>query len=245
MIRAGLVRRYIRAVERQLLGTITSVETNEKILALTFDDGPHPEFTPKLLNILGRHNVMATFFVVGELAARYPNLIRQMTEAGHEVGNHSWDHKSMPGLPSKRRREQIRKCEKALIGYGQRLFRPPFGHQNFWSRLDPFLMGYRVVTWNVLAEDWRDLPGEAVANYLLERVSPGAIVLLHDGLYHAMEKHYADRSATLEAVDILLNERPEFRYVTVPELLGCGRARKRIWKMPADQPWVKEMKKVT
>jgi peptidoglycan/xylan/chitin deacetylase (PgdA/CDA1 family) len=235
--------KYFHAIKRLLLGTITSVKTDEPFVALTFDDGPHPVYTPRLLEILKKFNAKATFFVVGELAVAYPSVIKQIKEAGHVVGNHSWDHSSFPGLASKVRRHQIRKSKKAIGIYGSRFFRPPFGHQNMGSRLDAFLMGYEVITWNVLADDWMDLPAKVVANHLLERVDQGAIVLLHDGLYHALEKRFADRSATLEAVERFLYKKPEINDVTISDLLRSGRAVKKMWEMPADQSWLRDMQK--
>ena len=129
------------------MGTITSVDTRDNVAALTFDDGPDPTCTPRLLDILERHHASATFFVVGETAQKYPELIRRMAQSGHAIGHHSWDHPAFPLITGRERRAQMRACAKAIAPYGQRIFRPPFGAQDVASRLSVFWLGYRVITW--------------------------------------------------------------------------------------------------
>ena len=206
------------------LGTITQVDTREPVAALTFDDGPDPEWTPPLLDVLARHGARATFFMVGARAERHPELVRKVAAAGHAIGNHSWDHPSLVGLGAAQRRQQIRRCEQALAPYGERLFRPPHGHQTAASFVDARRLGYRVVTWSMVAEDFRGEDGDTVLGLLRARVRPGSIALLHDSLYTAGDERHRDRTATLWAVDALLEERAGFEFVTVPELLRRGRA---------------------
>ena len=105
-------------------GTVSFVQTNERVAALTFDDGPHPDFTPRLLEILKRYDVRSTFFMVGEAAMKRPDLVRRVAEEGHTIGNHSWDHATFPLLSGRERRLQMRRCAKVLEPYGRRLFRP-------------------------------------------------------------------------------------------------------------------------
>src|SRR2546425_2448596 len=135
-------------------GTITSVVTRDPVAALTFDDGPHPQYTPLLLEILEQYQARATFFMVGESAHKHPQLVRQVAQAGHAVGNHSWNHPFFPSLPSHQRRKQIRVCEYALAPYGQRLFRPPYGAEDLASHLDALSLHYKADAWNLDAEDW-------------------------------------------------------------------------------------------
>jgi peptidoglycan/xylan/chitin deacetylase (PgdA/CDA1 family) len=202
------------------------------MIAFTFDDGPHPEFTIRLLHILEKHRAHATFFVVGESASRYPEVMRQMAEGGHAIGNHSWDHPSFPLISGSERRAQMRSCASALAPYGgQRLFRPPYGHQSLASRLDAWWLGYRVVTWNVTAEDWSDHEADWMVNRLVSRIRPGSVVVLHDAIFRSIQAvPQYDRQRMLTALDITLERLGDrFRFVTVPELLRHGRPQKQAW----------------
>lgn len=242
---AGQRRWYDRlynALLWRIMGTITHVSTQEPVVALTFDDGPHPESTPRLLDILEKHQARATFFMVGEAAQRYPDIVRRVAEAGHAIGNHSWDHSSLPLLSGRERRAQIRACEKALAPYGQRLFRPPYGYQSVASRLDALWLGYQVITWSVTASDWQDRDAHWITDQLVNEIKPGSIVLFHDALYTYVEKRYTDRGPTLQAVDLLLEHLGgRFRFVTVPELLRSGRPQRRNWYQEADVDWLNRL----
>ena len=118
--------------------TYKRVKTSQPVVALTFDDGPHPDFTPRVLDILSIYDARATFFMIGKRARQYPHLIKEVAEAGHSIGNHSWDHQPLIGLSRKERKGQIRACKKALYPYGEMIFRPPKGYQNHASRIDVF-----------------------------------------------------------------------------------------------------------
>ena len=169
-----------------------------RTVALTFDDGPSPVYTPQILRILRRDHVPATFFVIGELAKRYPNLVRAEIRSGMSVGNHSWDHPENPpfvDLAPTRVRSEISttNAQLARLGDQTQLFRPPGGS------FDPSLVavsqaeGLRVVLWDVDPRDWA--PGATsreIARAVLESVKPGAVVELHDG--------GGDRSATVAAL---------------------------------------------
>ena len=148
------VRKVYRRVMRHFLGSITHVATADPVAALTFDDGPHAEYTPRLLDILARHHARATFFMLGQSAIQYPDLLRRIAQAGHAIGNHSWDHASFPFITGRQRREQIRACARAIAPYGQRLFRPPYGEQSLASRLNILRMRYKVILFNCEVGDW-------------------------------------------------------------------------------------------
>lgn len=236
-VRVGyrLCRRGALFIPGQLIGTITHVSTHERIAALTFDDGPHPEFTPRLLEVLEHYGARATFFMVGESASRYPELVRRIADAGHAIGNHSWDHPSFPAITSRERVRQIRACEEVIGSNGQKLFRPPFGNQTFRSRLDALRLGYRVVAWNVVGSDWKDDSPEVVFERLARRLGPGSILLLHDALFTVENERFASRESTIGAVRLLLERYAhEYRFVTVPELLRMGRQQKTWWYQPGD-----------
>ena len=233
------IRLTARLIAARLIGTVTHVSTDERVAALTFDDGPHPEFTPRLLDILEEHQARATFFCLGKFAQRHPDILRRMAEARHAIGNHSWDHPSFPLIGSSERRRQLRACAEALAPHGQPLFRPPWGNQSYASRLDALWLGYQVVTWNVLAEDWLDHDADWLAQRVLGKLGPGSIIVFHDRLATAQNPRYFDRGPTLEAVEKLLTKlRGDYRFVTVPELLRVGRAHRENWRQSHAAEWL-------
>lgn len=229
------------ALKRRLLGTITNVETQEKMVALTFDDGPDPRYTPLLLETLERHNARGTFFMVGEAAQKYPDLVKRVAEGGHAVGNHTWDHVSLPSLTGSQRRKQIRDCGRAVAPYGEKILRPPYGHQNLASRLDALLLGYKVITWNTVAWDWQDHDSNFILTQLEEALSAGNVVCLHDAIYRDWPEdgapHY-DRRPMIEAVGKLLDKAGDrFRFTTIPELLRHGRPVQRYWNVEKSEDY--------
>lgn len=223
-------------------GTIIRARVEEPLVALTFDDGPDPEWTPKILEVLARHEARATFFMIGKRAAKHPELVRRVAGGGHAIGNHSWDHPSFPLLKGRWRRAQIRWAGEALKPYGEKLFRPPYGHQSLGSRLDAARLGYRVVTWTVNAEDWRDDPADALVSRVRARLVPGSLLLFHDSLFSTDDLRFRDRGPTLEAVERLLAELSgSYGFVTVPELLRRGRPRRWHWYWRSDFAWLHKL----
>ena len=234
--------RVFGAVARRVMGTITHVSTQDAVAALTFDDGPHPEFTPRLLDILERHQAHATFFMVGEAAQQHPDLVRRVAQDGHAIGNHSWNHSSFPLISRRERRAQLRACEKAIAPYGQRLFRPPYGYQSVASRLDALWLGYQVVTWNLSAGDCRGRDANWMIDRLVNRIKPGSVILFHDVLYHTIEERCADREPMFKVVNTLLEQFSDcFRFVTVPELFRHGRPQRQNWYWEADPDWLNSL----
>ena len=236
----------IRPIARRLLtasaaltGTVTSVVTRERAAALTFDDGPNPEVTPRLCELLEAHGARGTFFMVGRAAARWPEVVARVAAGGHAIGNHSWDHLSLPLVKRRYRRLQLRWCERALAPHGSRLFRPPWGHQSVATQIDAALLGYRTVVWSVMAEDWSDDPAERLVERVEAGLAPGAIALFHDALWTSMVERNRERGAMLEAVEVLLARRASsWRFVTVPELLALGRPRREHWYKRPDLDWL-------
>ncbi len=229
------VYKCIPPAARRSMGTVTHFEMTEPVAALTFDDGPDPEYTPRLLDILAEYKVRATFFMLGKPAERHPRLVRRVAEAGHTIGNHSWDHASFTAIRGKQRRQQIRACEQAVAPYGQRIFRPPWGNQSVASRLDAFYLGYEVVGWNVEVGDWWDQDSQRMTISLMNTVRPGAIVLLHDALYSVPPADegttlQADRGPMLRALRLFLNGLAQtYRFVTIPEMFQRGRPIRQNW----------------
>lgn len=233
------LRRFAKPVAKRWLGTITHAKKAQLLAALTFDDGPHPRYTPALLDILERHGARATFFCLGRFARQHPEIVRRAALAGHAIGNHTYDHPSLSLVNRKERRFQIRTCAQALGPFEQKIVRPPYGHQSLASRLDLLWLGYQVVTWNVVAEDWLDRDCDWMTEHLLKRISPGCIVLLHDRLLNAPKQRYFDRSAVLETVDrVLAQLTGRYQFVTVPELLQLAQPGREFWISKANVPWL-------
>lgn len=228
---------------RTLMGTIIAVETTDPILALTFDDGPHPEYTLRLLDVLEKYGARATFFCVGQYAARHPDIIRQAVEAGHVVGNHTWDHAAFPLLTHTERCEQIRQCAEALGPYGSRLFRPPYGEQNLASRLDLLQLGYQVICWTGGAPDWCLTNPDQIYEQVLPMIRPGRIFDFHDRIAAAISSAYFDRTPTIEVVERLLKTlSSSYKFVTVPELSRYGQLVRANWyQEEADATWLNQL----
>lgn len=240
----SFAKRLIHAASAHPLGTIVAAAPREPLAALTFDDGPDPEWTPRLLDLLEAHGARGTFFLIGQAVARHPELVARMVAAGHAIGNHTWDHLSLPLLKRRGRRAQIRWCGEALAPYlaagEEKLFRPPYGHQSLGSQLDALALGYRIVTWSIVAEDWRADPAEALVGRVRRRLRPGAIVLFHDTLATTDDPRHRDRTPTVQAVETLLRE-PGYTWVTVPELLRQGRPLRWPWYKRADLAWLRRV----
>jgi peptidoglycan/xylan/chitin deacetylase (PgdA/CDA1 family) len=192
-------------------------------LALTFDDGPDPEWTPRVLERLAAGGVRATFFVVGERAERAPDLVRRMAAEGHEVGNHSWSHRSLWLCGPRATADEIARahdCITALAGTPPRHFRPPWGMVNAAMFSAVRRVGERCVFWSIQPEGQRPAPADRQVGYVLRRAHPGAIVDLHDA-----EGTPGAPGRLLDALPALLTGLRErgYDFATVGELLTARR----------------------
>lgn len=212
-----------------VLGTLVRVRTSEPAAALTFDDGPHPEYTPALLQILRRHRARGTFFVLGAAAAKYPEIVEAISRAGHVVAHHSWDHLDFTVLSSAERRSQFRRCAEQIGHVAAPLFRPPYGYQNRSSRIAALRERLDVVGWSADIEDWVPQSSERLAGRLTEAIAPGRIILLHDAIRGRDREVALDRVPLLEAIDHTLGSRSDFEFLTIPELLSRGSAVRAPW----------------
>jgi len=218
-----LVKRILSATARPL-GTIVRVATDQPAIALTFDDGPDPEETPRVLDMLAAYGAHATFFMVGRRAEAHPEVVARAASTDHAIANHSWDHASFIRLDRPARQAQLRRAAAALGPHGVPLFRPPFGEQNLASLRDARRAGFQVVAWDVVSEDWRDYPADHLVERTMRRLRRGSIVVFHDSLYVTENPSYRDRAPMREALGTLLARlSPSYRFVTVPELLALGR----------------------
>jgi peptidoglycan/xylan/chitin deacetylase (PgdA/CDA1 family) len=202
----------------QLFGTyVARVETPEKVVALTFDDGPSPHNTPVLLELLARHGVKASFFMVGRKIERHPELAARVLAEGHELGNHSYSHVRLIFRSSAFVEEEIAKTDTLLRGLGVEgdiHFRAPFGKKLFDVPWILERQGRTHVLFDVVPDDTATQDEELLVRRVLEATRPGSIILLHDG--------GARKPGTLAATERILQalQAQGFRFVTVSELLA-------------------------
>jgi peptidoglycan-N-acetylglucosamine deacetylase len=172
--------------------------------ALTFDDGPNPEVTPRLLSLLDRHEVPATFFLLGKYVREHPELAREIAARNHRIGNHTDAHPSLLFMSPGQIRDQLNRCEDAIVsstGRRSNYVRPPFGFRGPQFDSVARQAGFsRTVMWSVNAHDWKAQPVASVGRYL-RRVGDGDIVLLHDGDHR---RSNADRNHMLQALEYWL-----------------------------------------
>ncbi len=208
------------------------VHVDEPIVALSFDDGPDPRYTPHVLDLLARDSLTATFFLVGVNAIRYSELVARTKDAGHSFGNHTYDHPALELLDPAQVRSEIDRGATALVGAGTgavRLFRPPKGHTNEAVGVIADAGRYRTIFWDQCLERWvHHLGVRAGAQAVVERVRPGSVIVAHDGGHIAAAHHpHINRTPTMEALPILLAglHRRGLRVVDVPTLLSRRRRR--------------------
>jgi peptidoglycan/xylan/chitin deacetylase (PgdA/CDA1 family) len=162
----------------------------KKRIAITFDDGPHPQFTPKILAVLKQHDTRATFFLVGEMAEKYPGLVRAEIAAGHNVGNHTYHHVNLTQIPEEFVATEIKACGLVLdniTGKAPHLFRPPGGDYNRLVAETAEAEGYVMVLWTDDPGDYAS-PGEKVIETrTLDSISNGGIILIHDGVQETVD----------------------------------------------------------
>jgi peptidoglycan/xylan/chitin deacetylase (PgdA/CDA1 family) len=195
--------------------TFDWVHVDGPYVAMTFDDGPSAKLTPKLLDLLASHHIKATFFLIGENAAEYPDLVAREMREGHEVANHSWSHPNFGKMSDDGVRSQLRRTDDAIrsaTGNSPTLMRPPYGsitaRQKKWINQD---FGYKIVLWDVDPLDWRRPGPSAVCNRIVKNTRAGSIILAHD-----------IHPGTIEAMPCVLNqlEAKGFKFVTVSELIA-------------------------
>ena len=200
------------------------VETSERAVALSFDDGPHPEFTPAILELLAEHGIPATFFLIGRHVRRHPELAQRLSGTGHELGNHTLNHRILPFRRAETVRQEILQTDRIIrevTGYRPRLMRPPMGL--FTKRTVDVIeaCGYGTVVGDVYPRD-PHMPGrDKIHRRVMARVRPGSIIILHDGGNTA----HVDRSQTVWAVRHILQDllREGYRFITISDLAGQAR----------------------
>ncbi|MCW3062099.1 MAG: polysaccharide deacetylase [Capsulimonas sp.] len=169
---------------------LTRGNPTRKQIALTFDDGPHPAYTPQLLKVLKDNGVKATFFVVGEQAEKYPELIKAEVAAGHAVGNHTYDHVSLIKIPQEYVGTEIKACGEVLeriIGKPVHIFRPPGGVYDHEVAETSEALGYKMILWTDDPGDYASPGSNVIETRTLDHVTNGGIILLHDGIQQTVD----------------------------------------------------------
>lgn len=220
-------------------GAIVGVKTSLPMVALTFDDGPHPDVTPRLIDMFARHGTQATHFLVGAAAAARPDLVHALTDAGHVVASHTYSHASLVRLSQKERRSELARGREALGPHATDLMRPPFGHYDLACARDAIDLGMQTVMWTRHVLDWEPATTDELIVRLRAAIVPGSIVLLHEALYTATATNSQDREPMLEAVEAILSEMAgAIRFGTVPELLTSGRPIKKLFRRHGDDAFI-------
>jgi peptidoglycan-N-acetylglucosamine deacetylase len=216
------IKKLIYSPKIQLLGKfVTHVQTTKKVVALTYDDGPNPPDTDRLLAVLARLQVKATFFVLGRQVEQYPETAKIILSQGHELGNHSYSHPKMLWKSPKFIRSEIQKTDRLLreVGVtGNIHFRPPYGLKFVVLPYVLMQLGKVTISWDVDSEDYQKLDSQAIVDNVLDLVKPGSIILLHDSL----DNLGGDRSKTITATEILIEKLliNGYQFKTISELLA-------------------------
>ena len=201
--------------------TFTGLPRGFNQIALTYDDGPNDPHTLRLLEVFARHNVRATFFLIGKYVRQRPGLAREIVAAGHVVGNHTFTHPLLIFKRASEIRRELADCRSALqdaIGDHSRLFRPPFGGRRPAVLRIARDLGLVPVMWNVTGYDWNAPPAEVIERKVSQRIRGGDVILLHDGGHAAMG---ADRAQTVIATDRLIAKHKSdgYEFVTISQMM--------------------------
>ncbi|AFZ17723.1 putative xylanase/chitin deacetylase [Allocoleopsis franciscana PCC 7113] len=213
-----LLNKFSMSLKFQSFGELVNhVNTKDKVVALTYDDGPNPPYTNQLLEILERHQIKATFFVVGKTVEKYPDTLRLIVSKGHEIGNHSYSHKALisekPGFIW----SEIQKTDQLLRQLGVKdeiHFRAPYGRKLI---VLPYLLAKlnkKNILWTIDTKDYEASNSEVIEASVLEQVRPGSIILMHDG--------GGERSRTVVATERLIENLKEkgYSFQTVSNLIS-------------------------
>ena len=206
----------------QLFGPSLIAPPRPGELALTFDDGPNSLWTPRLLDLLSRRGVRATFFLVGSRAQAEPSLVRQILSAGHLIGNHSWSHRNLALAPSSTIEDQLSRANQAIAeitGSSPRFFRPPYGARRPATLRIARRLGLTPVLWNAMTSDWKNPSADAIALRLQSKIDHlyrqgfAANIVLHDGSH---SNPAADRAPSVAAAaQLIARYQPTHQFVTL------------------------------
>ncbi|MDI6822336.1 MAG: polysaccharide deacetylase family protein [Actinomycetota bacterium] len=198
-------------------------DPHERLVSISFDDGPNPIYTPQILDILKAKGVKATFFVLGRQVEKYPDIARRIVEEGHDIGNHTYSHREL--VPSTRRivLNQVRKADRAIqkaTGVKTRLFRPPRGMYSNALRKILREEGYRIILWTVSTADWSGISAKAILHRIKLYVRRGGTILFHDS-GALFRNEGASRENTVQALPMVIDylQQKGFKIVPISEML--------------------------
>ncbi len=203
--------------------TVYHIKSKEKVVALTFDDGPSPIWTPQILDVLKAAQVQATFFMIGKHVQEYPEVARRVASEGHEIGNHSYDHQVLVYYTTQELEKEIKDTQTVInkvTGLTTKYFRPPKAWLTDDEKKDIRRMGYETILWSLNTKDWVSFDDRYIVKYILAHVRPGDILLFHDsGGVFKLEG--GKRKETVKAVEQLVEKLKEqgYRFVTISGLL--------------------------
>ena len=189
---------------------------DDKRIALTFDDGPHPRYTKKILEILDKYNVKATFFVIGVNIENYPETLKSIYEHGHEIGNHSYDHSNEKYIDSCNAELEIKKCELLIyreLNITPKVFRPPQGQYSKALENVAIANNYSIILWSIDTKDWEHNPATSIYKTVTSNVQGGDIILMHD--------YTSGKNTTCDALELIIPDllSKGYTFVTVSDLI--------------------------
>jgi peptidoglycan/xylan/chitin deacetylase (PgdA/CDA1 family) len=201
--------------------TFIGLVPSSKKLALTYDDGPNDPHTLRLLEVLAKHNVHATFFLIGKYVQKRPDIARAVVQGGHAIGNHTLSHPNLIFTSHQQTRSELQQCQQVIsdaTGEVPRLFRPPFGGRRPDTLQLARSLGLEPVMWNVTGWDWKGKPSNYIEQKIGKRIRGGDVILLHDGSHAVFG---ADHSQTVIATDRLIARYRDqgFEFVTIPQMM--------------------------
>jgi peptidoglycan-N-acetylglucosamine deacetylase len=201
--------------------TFIGLTPGSRLLALTYDDGPNDPYTWRLLELLERHGVKATFFVIGRFVEQKPEIARAVVAAGHAIANHTWSHPNLIFAKAVEVRRQLQRTQQAIFeatGVEAQLFRPPFGGRRPVTLRIARAMGLQPIMWNVSCYDWKPIPADEIFGHAERQIRGGNVILLHDGEFHRVG---VDRSRSIEASNRILSryKAEGYEFVTIPEMV--------------------------
>lgn len=196
-------------------GAYRCVKTDKKVVCLTFDDGPHPEYTEKILDILKKYEIKATFFVVGENAEKYPEIVKREKQEGHEIGNHTKTHVDVCKTTAEKVEKEILQTHDIINGlcdYEIKLIRPPGGALSQRLKNTADMMDYKIILWNVDTRDWAHSSVDSIYLNVEKNCKNGSIILFHD--------YISGKSPTVDALEKVIPflKKEGYEFLTVSEL---------------------------
>jgi peptidoglycan/xylan/chitin deacetylase (PgdA/CDA1 family) len=219
-------------IQNNWLRTLVGCQTNQKVIALTFDDGPNLNSTRQILDILLFYQIKATFFLLGKNILNYPETARGVVDAGHAIGNHAFTHTNLASQDLKFVVRELSACQQAIqesVGVKTKIMRPPYGAQDIMSYTTTRMLGFTIVHWTISGEDYRADLAHTIAQRILKNVQPGNIVLLHDGWelppnqteWREEYTKFRDRSTTIESLPLIIEplQNQGYKFITIPDMI--------------------------